>query len=102
MKAKEIRNQDLYNFIVENYVESRSPMTMKQIAETTGYSLGYIQEFMYRHGLKKNKKELNDLVISLAELGFSQTYIARITGLSIPAINKKFKKFGLGKGKDNG
>lgn len=48
-----VRNRNLYDYIVENYIEAKEPVTQQQIADNCGLSLGAVKNFMARHQLNK-------------------------------------------------
>lgn len=98
MKAKAVRNQKLYDYLIENYAKSKTPCTLQQVADEFGLSLGHIHEFCNKHGIKKNKEAIDDLIRELKGLGFSVTYIARIIGVTPSAVSiriKNMKRKGL-------
>lgn len=98
MKAKTVRNKELYEYLIENYAKSKTPCTLQEVATKFGLSLGHIHEFCNKHGIKKNKEAIDDLIRELKGLGFSVTYIARIIGVTPSAVSiriKNMKRKGL-------
>lgn len=98
MKAKTVRNKELYDYLIEHYANSSTPCTLQQVADKFGLSLGHIHEFCNKHGIKKNKAAIDDLIRELKGLDFSVTYIARIIGITPSAVSiriKNMKRKGL-------
>ncbi len=56
MKSKTRYNTELYDYIVKYYVEAEDPVSRREIAEKFGYTIGAIDNFLYRHDLHKNKR----------------------------------------------
>lgn len=92
MKAKNVRNKELYDYLMEHYAKSKTPCTLQEVATKFGLSIGHLHEFCNRHGIKKNKQAVDDLIRELQGMGFSVTYISRIIGLTPGAVSIRIKK----------
>lgn len=47
------RNQELYDYIINNYTNAEKPVSQQEIADAFGISIGGVKNFMFRHKLNK-------------------------------------------------
>lgn len=67
--------------VVSMYYDMFSKKSVKEIAQTTGYSIGEIYSALDRSNLRANRSRVNHhSVMSLASQGFSAQKIAEFTG----------------------
>ncbi len=78
--SKSVRNQELYNFIVEKYIRSDNPVTQQDIADHFDMSIGAIKNFMYRHGLNKKTyyAKVKKQIKGLYEKGLTVKQISKL------------------------
>lgn len=80
MPRAKIRNKKLYDFIQDNYINTKDSMSQQEIADIFGVNIGTIKNFMYRHELNKKNvyKNKNKRIKELFEDGVTVKEIAKI------------------------
>lgn len=75
-----VRNRNLYDYIVENYIEAKNPMTQQELADNYGLSIGAVKNFMFRHKLNKKEyyKKNQIQVKAYIEKGLNANEIAKL------------------------
>lgn len=76
------------NYIMENYVKAKKPLTQQQIADNLGISLGALKNFMYLHNLNKKKtySKRNEEIKKNYESGIPVKKISKKYGFSTQNI----------------
>lgn len=91
----EVRNKELYDYIVENYVTCKC--TQQDVADHFGLTLGGIKNFCWRWNITKDTDARNKKIEELRKQGKTLREIALDFGLSNQNISNILIKRGVTK-----
>lgn len=93
------QNKELYNYIKKNYTDSDNPVSHQEIANKFGRTKKGIGVFITSHGLSRKQVTINDdevkeIIVTLLQLKYSRSDIARLLDVSPAKITVTAKEIG--------